>query len=94
MNSTITLNSESTQNQLEKNTSLKPIVVYVAFLATCLALAYGGLIAYSITFFVLGSIGLAALYIWNVVNTSEMDLSFKVDLKQSELEKDLYREAI
>ena len=101
MSNTITLNSESTQNQLEKKTkspsfnfnwSLKPIVVYVAFLAICLTLAYGGLIAYSISFFIIGSIGLAALYIWNNANKIEMDLSFKVDLKHSELEKDLYRE--
>ncbi|WP_036151040.1 hypothetical protein [Maribacter forsetii] len=101
MSNTITLNPESTQNQLEKNTkssslnlnwSLKPILVYVAFLVACLTLAYGGLIAYSISFFVIGSIGLAALYIWNNANKIEMDLSFKIDLKQSELEKDLYRE--
>ena len=101
MSNTITLNSESTQNQLEKNTkssslnlnwSLKPILVYVAFFATCLTLAYGGLIVYSIIFFLIGSIGLAALYIWNNANKIEMDLSFKIDLEQSELEKDLYRE--
>ena len=41
---------------------------------------------------VIGSIGLAALYIWNNADKIEMDLSFKIDLKQSELEKDLYRE--
>lgn len=105
MHNTITLNSESTQNQLEKNTtpkspsfnlnwSLKPIVVYVAFLATCLTLAYGGLIVYAIAFFIIGSIGLAALYIWNNANEMKMDLSFKVDIEQSELEKDLYREVV
>lgn len=103
MGNTITLNSESTQNQLDKNTkspslnlnwSLRPIVVYVVFLATCLTLAFGGLVAFSIAFFIMGSIGLAALYIWDNATKMEMDLSFKVDLEQSELEKDLYREAI
>ncbi|MDF4220122.1 hypothetical protein PXC01_00895 [Maribacter sp. M208] len=103
MGNTITLNSESTQNQLDKNTkspsfnlswSLRPIVVYVVFLATCLTLAFGGLVAFSIAFFIIGSIGLAALYIWDNATKMEMDLSFKVDLEQSELEKDLYREAI
>lgn len=103
MSNTITLNSETVKDKLNKDSSLKspsfdfswslaPIVVYSAFLATCLALAYGGLVVYSIIIFILGSIGLAALYLWNNSRSLGLDLSFEVDLAQSELERDLYRE--
>ncbi|MDF4201535.1 hypothetical protein PXD56_01125 [Maribacter sp. SA7] len=103
MQNTITLNSDATQNQLGNasklkssgftlNESLKSILIYTVFLATCLTMAYSGFVTSAIALFLLGTICLAAFFIWNNASKIEMDLSFKVDLKQSELEKDLYRE--
>ena len=43
-------------------------------------------------FFIVGSVGLTTLYIWNYMKDTDMEVSFQIDVDQTELERELYEE--
>lgn len=103
MQSTFTFNSTTGQKQASSNTKLKsitwngaasyiPIVIYAVFVIVSLALALYGSFIFAVIFFIVGSLGLTALYIWNYMKDTDMDVSFQIDVDQTELERELYEE--
>ena len=70
--------------------SIKPLFIYLPFLGTCLALAFGKIYLFSILLFVLGNLAFLWLYIAN--QTSELEISIDIgsSIDQAQLEEQLY----
>ena len=103
MQSTFTFNSTTGQKQVSSNAKLKsitwngvatyiPIVIYAVFLIVSLALTLYVSLVFAGIFFIVGSVGLTTLYIWNYMKDTDMEVSFQIDVDQTELERELYEE--
>lgn len=74
----------------ESSGYIKPLFIYLPFLGTCLALAFGEIYLWSILLFVLGNIAFLWFYISN--QTSEIDISINIGSRKEQelLEEQLY----
>ena len=104
MENTFTLHSTTTdKNYNKRSTKLKaetyevfrsyiPMMVYAVFLMVSLMIALFSSLLFSSIFFIVGSIVLAALYVWVNTKGADMEVSFQIDVDQSELERELYEQ--
>ncbi len=79
--------------KLKRNRSLysiKPILIYLSFFGTCLALVFGKIYLWAVLLFVVGN--LAFLWFYIIDQTSKFDISINLDsnIDQAKLEEQLY----
>ncbi|WP_405411448.1 hypothetical protein [Maribacter sp. Asnod1-A12] len=101
MSNTISLNSESNQNGINRDDkfnlpsiiSFKSYMQMAVFLVFSLIFAVLGSLAFAIIFFIIGVVGFTVLYLWDNMKGLDMDVSFQIEVNQSELERELYEVA-
>lgn len=70
--------------------AIKPLFIYLPFLGTCLALAFGEIYLWSIVLFVLGNVAFLWFYIANQTSEIEISVSMGSDINQEDFEARLY----
>lgn len=84
-------NVKAVRSKRRKSTRfLIPIFIYLPFLGTCLALAFGKIYMLSILLFVLGNFAFLWFYITKQTSEIEISLSNDSNIEQEWLEDQLY----
>lgn len=70
--------------------AVKPLFLYLPFLSTCLALAFGKIYLWAILLFLLGNLAFLWLYIANQTSEIEISVNIGASLDKEDFEARLY----